>query len=94
MLYIVFYLRFFLKNIFNWSLYYAWTMSSEFDKESRINVKNDWRRSWKTITPALIFIEYACQVCSATNDGSSSLSFGGGEKTLHITLAVPLGRHP
>lgn len=30
-------------------------MSSEFDKESRINVKNDWRRSWKTITPAFYF---------------------------------------
>lgn len=55
MLYIVFYLRFFWKNILNWSLYYAWTMSSEFDKESRINVKNDWRRSWKTITPAFYF---------------------------------------
>lgn len=48
-------LKIFLKNILNWSLYYAWTMSSEFDKESRINVKNDWRRSWKTITPAFYF---------------------------------------
>lgn len=45
----------FFKNILKWSVYYAWKMSSEFDKEARINVKNDWRRSWKTITPAFYF---------------------------------------
>lgn len=59
MFYIVFYLRFFFKNIFNWFLYYVWIMLLEFDKELRINVKNDWRCLWKII----IFVFYFYRIC-------------------------------